>query len=167
MIPLLLALTLPSAQAAELSVGLSPSAQLHTGPKALAVGMGPMLSLRWHATPQLSAQLELGGMSYGPSFFQAELGGLYTFRPEATWRPAVGAEVASTWGGVTRIITDVDAWPRSFNVLVGARALLRPISAQTGPWTISALTLSVGAGLEAPGRTLSVGVDLLTLERRL
>ncbi|MCB9763797.1 MAG: hypothetical protein H6739_28770 [Alphaproteobacteria bacterium] len=164
---LLLALLGDPAFALDASVGLASGAQLHTGPQALAVGLGASATFRLYLGPSVAAHAKLGFMAYGPPFAQLDVGALYRFRPEAAWRPAVGGELATTWGGKTRILDGTEGWTSPRTPLLGVRAVLRPLSFEKEAWTVSPLTLSVGGGLDAIGRTLSVGVELLAVERRI
>ena len=164
MIGLLLALMPGEAQATRVNVGLSPAVQLHTGPRALAVGVGPLASVRVNLTEGLSAQAQLGVFDYGPAFVQANLGVLYSSRPLGLWRPSVGLELASTWGGVLRIYESTEDWKPTGAPVFAPRVMLQPLHFRTLPWTVSALNLSVGTGLESFGKSLSLGVELLSVQ---
>ena len=137
----------------------------HSGSRQLAVGLGGGPGYRLHAGEVLALHAELAGRFYVAPLLELDVGAVASASVGA-WRPGVGLELATFVGERVRIVTDEAPEP-VVGPAVGLRLLVRPLAFHRDGWTVSALQVGWGRGLEAPGDTLSLGVDLLEIGRRL
>lgn len=135
----------------------------HSGTRQLAVGLGGGAGYRLHLGDVLSLHADLASRFYVAPLLEVGLGAVASATAGA-WRPGVGLELAAFAGPRVRIVTVEDPMP-VLGPAVGLRVLVRPLAFREDDWTVSALAVGWGRGLEAPGTTLSLGVDLLEIGR--
>lgn len=130
------------------------------GATVVAGGVGGSVGYRLWLGEQAAVHVDVGPRLFLVPAAEIDVGGSWSFLLGERWSISVGAELASMVGGSVRRITESDIDPLR-GPPVAARVLVRPIEYRQHELTVRALGLSGGVGLDAPGRSLAVGVDLL------
>lgn len=143
----------------EVGVGLAVGYQ--GGQTVVAGGLGGDLAyhLWWD---HLVAHVKVGPRLYLAPALEIDAGAGWAFDLGRGFSVTAGLEVAAMAGGVVRRISEVDADPVG-RPPVAARVFVRPIELRTHGFQIRALGLAGGVGLDAPGRSLAIGVDLFEI----
>lgn len=124
----------------------------------VVVGLGGGAGYRLHLDNAFSLYMESRWLLYGGNAFTTSLGALYTFHVRG-WAPAAGLQLTASWGQQLRVI---DASMPDVPSLLAFSAQIRiaPLRFVRGQFTVAALIVDLGAGLEAgrPAIALSFSI---------
>jgi hypothetical protein len=150
----------------QLQAGVHAGIWLHQAPRQVAVGLGGGLSARL-ASEHLDLYGGLAAYSFSAPMLGVHGGAALALPLGERYRPSLGLELAASFGGKLRLVSESQPLPLGTGPAVSARIRLRSLVFVRENLELSALEVAYGRPLEAPLAGHALGLDLLNVTARL